>query len=90
MKIRKSVIILIFGVASLLSIYSIGVVSILVIVGVFIFLTLIALLITLCTTVFFKGTFKQRFIKGLPLSFILTGTTYIIGYFFKTILILCV
>ena len=53
-------------------------------------LIIIALLITLCATVFFKGSFKQRFLKILPFGFLLTGIVFLFTYFLKTFLILWV
>ena len=55
-----------------------------------IFLPIISLLITLCLTVFFKGNFEQRFLKGLPWGFILTETVFVFAYFFVTFLALWV
>ena len=51
-------------------------------------LILIALLLTLCLTLFFKGDFGLRLLKVIPISIILTGMAYILGYFFQTFLIL--
>jgi VIT1/CCC1 family predicted Fe2+/Mn2+ transporter len=56
----------------------------------FILLLIISLLITLCSTVFFKGSFMRRFLTAFPLSLILTSVVYILGNFYKTFLILCV
>jgi Na+/H+-translocating membrane pyrophosphatase len=53
-------------------------------------LTIIALLITICATVFFKGSFKQRLLKSLPFSFLLTGIVFLFTYFLQTFLILWV
>ena len=57
---------------------------------IFIYLIIIALLATLCATVFLKGSFKQRFLKLLPFAFLLTGTVFLFTYFLKTFLILWV
>jgi hypothetical protein len=89
--IKIFAILFVFGISVLLSSYSTGWAFVeQITVGIFIFFTIIASLITLCATVFLKGNFKKRFLKGFPLSFILTGVAYILGYFYNTFLILWV
>jgi hypothetical protein len=51
-------------------------------------LSIIILLITFCMLVFFKGNFIQRFLKGIIISFTLTGFIFIFGYLLKMFLIL--
>jgi len=77
--------IIIFGIVFLLTTYSSDIAL-----NILIILTVIALLITLCATVFFKGSFKQRFLKGLPFCFILIGIVFIFSYFLVTFLTLWV
>ena len=86
--IKTFTILLIYVIAFLLESYSRG--DIMSGLWILMFLTVIALLITLCATVFFKGSFKQRLLKGLPLSFISTATIYLFAYFLQTFLILLV
>lgn len=86
--IKTFTILLIYGMVFLLESYSRG--DIMSGLQILMFLIVIALLITLCATVFFKSSFKQRLLKGLPLSFIATGTVYLFAYFLQTFLILLV
>ena len=89
--IKIFAILLIFIIIGLLGSYSSGVtINVHIFWGMFLFFTIIASLITLCATVFIKGSFKQRFFKILPFSYIVTGLVYILGYFTKTFVILWV
>jgi|GEM_PF-5384778 len=89
--IKICTIVLIFVIINLLDSYSKSVTTnIRSLVGTFLFFTVIAVLMTLCATIFLKGSFKQRFLKALPLSYIAIGLVYIIGYFTKTFVILWV
>jgi len=86
--IQISIILLIFGIIFFLENYSRG--DIMSALWMIVVLTVITLLITLCSTVFFRGNFKQRLLKGFPLGFILTGIVFLFAYFLQTFLILLV